>query len=52
MIKTKDMKKIYKTEEIETTALNNVNLEVKEGEYVAIMVHQGAESPRFSMCLA
>ena len=41
MIKTKDMKKIYKTEEIETTALNNVNLEVKEGEYVAIMGPSG-----------
>ena len=41
MIKTKDLKKIYITEEVETTALNNVNLEVQEGEYVAIMGPSG-----------
>jgi putative ABC transport system ATP-binding protein len=41
MIKTKDLKKIYRTEDVETTALNNVNLEVKEGEYVAIMGPSG-----------
>jgi putative ABC transport system ATP-binding protein len=41
MIKTKDLKKIYRTEEVETTALNNVNLEVKEGEYVAVMGPSG-----------
>ena len=41
MIKTKDLKKIYIAEEIETTALNNVNLEIKEGEYVAIMGPSG-----------
>jgi putative ABC transport system ATP-binding protein len=41
MIKTKDLKKIYKTEEVETTALNNVNLDVKEGEYVAVMGPSG-----------
>ena len=41
MIKTKNLKKIYTTEEIETTALNNVNLEVKKGEYVAIMGPSG-----------
>jgi putative ABC transport system ATP-binding protein len=41
MIKTKDLKKIYITEEVETTALNNVNLEVQEGEYVAVMGPSG-----------
>jgi putative ABC transport system ATP-binding protein len=41
MIKTKDLKKIYMTEEVETTALNNVNLEVQEGEYVAVMGPSG-----------
>jgi putative ABC transport system ATP-binding protein len=41
MIKTKDLTKIYTTEEVETTALNNINLEVKEGEYVAIMGPSG-----------
>ena len=41
MIKTKDLRKIYRTEEVETTALNNVNLEVMEGEYVAVMGPSG-----------
>jgi putative ABC transport system ATP-binding protein len=41
MIDTKDLKKIYTTEEVETTALNNITLEVKEGEYVAIMGPSG-----------
>jgi putative ABC transport system ATP-binding protein len=41
MIKTKDLRKIYTTEEVETTALNNVNLEVQEGEYVAVMGPSG-----------
>jgi putative ABC transport system ATP-binding protein len=41
MIKTKNLKKIYTTEEVETTALNNVNLEVKQGEFVAIMGPSG-----------
>ena len=41
MIKTDDLKKIYTTEEVETTALNNINLEIKEGEYVAIMGPSG-----------
>ncbi|MFC2158019.1 ABC transporter ATP-binding protein [Acidobacteriota bacterium] len=41
MIKTKDLKKIYRTEEVETTALNNISLDVKEGEYVAIMGPSG-----------
>jgi len=41
MIKTKELKKVYRTEEVETTALNNVNLEVKEGEFMAIMGPSG-----------
>lgn len=41
MIKTNDLKKIYTTEEVETTALNHVNLEVKAGEFVAIMGPSG-----------
>lgn len=31
MIKTKNLKKVYTTEEVETTALSNVNLEINEG---------------------
>jgi putative ABC transport system ATP-binding protein len=41
MIKTTNLKKIYTTEEVETTALNNVNFEVSEGEFVAIMGPSG-----------
>ena len=38
MIKTINLQKIFKTEEVETWALNNVSIEVKQGEFVAIMV--------------
>lgn len=41
MIKTNNLKKVYTTEEIETTALNNVNFAVKEGEFVSIMGPSG-----------
>jgi putative ABC transport system ATP-binding protein len=41
MIKTNDLTKIFRTEEVETTALNKVTLEVKEGEYVAVMGPSG-----------
>ena len=41
MLKTKDLKKVFTTEEVETTALNKVNFEVKEGEFVAIMGPSG-----------
>lgn len=41
MIKTVNLKKLYTTEEVETTALNNVNLEIKQGEFVAIMGPSG-----------
>lgn len=41
MIRTVNLQKIFKTEEVETWALNNVNIEVKEGEFVAIMGPSG-----------
>lgn len=41
MIKTKNLKKVYTTDEVETTALNNVNLEITEGEFCAIMGPSG-----------
>ena len=41
MIQTINLKKIYTTEEVETTALNDVNLEIAEGEFVAIMGPSG-----------
>jgi putative ABC transport system ATP-binding protein len=41
MIETRNMKKIYTTEEVETTALNQVNITIGEGEFVAIMGPSG-----------
>jgi putative ABC transport system ATP-binding protein len=41
LIQTKDLKKIYTTEEVETTALNNIDLSIDQGEYVAIMGPSG-----------
>ena len=41
MIQTKAMQKLYSTEEVETTALNDVTMEIKEGEFVAIMGPSG-----------
>ncbi len=41
MIKTNQLTKIFRTEEVETTALNDINLEVSEGEFVAIMGPSG-----------
>ncbi len=41
MIKTNSLTKVFRTEEVETTALNKVNIEVKEGEYVAVMGPSG-----------
>ncbi len=41
MITIKDLIKVYRTEEVETTALNGLNLEVKEGEFVSIMGESG-----------
>jgi len=41
MIRTVDLQKLYTTEEVETTALESVNLEVKEQEFVSIMGPSG-----------
>lgn len=41
MIKIENLSKIFRTEEVETTALNGVSLEVKQGEFVAIMGPSG-----------
>ncbi|MCK4569033.1 MAG: ATP-binding cassette domain-containing protein, partial [Bacteroidales bacterium] len=41
MIKTDKLSKIFRTDEIETTALNEVSFQVKKGEFVAIMGPSG-----------
>ena len=42
MIKIEGLSKFFRTEEVETIALNNVSLEVKDGEFVAIMGPSGS----------
>ena len=41
MLRTENLTKVFRTEEVETTALNGVNIEVKDGEFVAIMGPSG-----------
>ena len=41
IIKIQNLEKIYRTEDIETIALNKISIEVKEGEFVAIMGPSG-----------
>ncbi len=41
MLKLVDLVKAYRTEEVETTALNSVNIHVRDGEFVAIMGPSG-----------
>jgi putative ABC transport system ATP-binding protein len=41
MIKIDNLQKIFSTEEVETTALNGIDLEIKDGEFVAIMGPSG-----------
>ena len=41
MIKITGLEKIYRTEEVETIALNKLSMEVKEGEFVAVMGPSG-----------
>jgi putative ABC transport system ATP-binding protein len=41
MIKTTDLIKVFRTDEVETTALNKVNISIEKGEFVAIMGPSG-----------
>lgn len=41
MIKIEQLTKVFRTDEVETTALNKVNLEVRKGEFLAIMGPSG-----------
>ena len=41
MIKVVNLQKVFRTEEVETWALNHVSLEIRAGEFVAIMGPSG-----------
>jgi putative ABC transport system ATP-binding protein len=41
MIRTEDLNKIFRTDEVETTALNKINFNVAKGEFVAVMGPSG-----------
>lgn len=41
MIKTVELSKVFRTDEVETTALNKVSIQVDKGEFVAIMGPSG-----------
>lgn len=41
MIKTEELTKVFRTDEVETTALNKVTLEIQGGEFVAVMGPSG-----------
>ncbi len=42
MLRTNNLQNNFRYEEVETTALNNVNINVKAGEFVAIMGPSGS----------
>ena len=41
MIKLTNLSRVFRTQDVETTALNNINLHVNEGEFLAIMGPSG-----------
>ena len=41
LIRTENLRKVYTTDEVETTALNNVTLDIKTGDFIAIMGPSG-----------
>ena len=47
MLKTKNLTKVFTTEEVETTSLSNVNAAIQDGEFVAIMGPSGCGKSTF-----
>ncbi len=41
MLKLHNLSKVFQTDEVETVALNNVNIEIEQGEFVSIMGPSG-----------
>ena len=41
MIKITNLEKYYRTDEVETVALNKISIEIKQGEFVAVMGPSG-----------
>lgn len=41
LIHMKDLSKVFRTDSVETTALNSINIEIKKGEFVAVMGPSG-----------
>ncbi len=41
MLSLQKLSKVYRTEDVETTALNSVNVDVREGEFIAMMGPSG-----------
>ncbi|HEY2932764.1 MAG TPA: ABC transporter ATP-binding protein [Acidobacteriota bacterium] len=42
MIELENIEKVYRTDRIETVALNNINLDVQEGEFISVMGPSGS----------
>jgi len=42
MLKLERIEKVYRTEKVETVALHNINLDIKEGEFISIMGPSGS----------
>ena len=51
MIRTVNLVKVYQTDEVETTALNELNIEIKEGEFVSIMGPSGCGKIYLIKCI-
>ena len=52
MIRINDLRKVYRTEEVETIALDNMSLHVKEHEFVAIMGSSGSGKTTLLNCIS